>query len=1326
MQLVRSIHEFPEPIAHRTHYAGVKMVKDLTIPRRFIMQKLAVSMLNISEQLHSEAVVESARKVTAWKEFAIEASRCKGYSDLGRMLLKLQSMILQRFISPDWLQHSFDSWAQQCQNAQSAESVELLKEELINSILWNEVGALWNAPVQPQLNSEWKTWKQEVMKWFSMSHPLASGRETGQQSSDDSTVADVHISRKRPKLEVRRADMYVPQVQSQEPHGVPPQDNTVEIETEFFNRQGVGNATALVSEPCKTFAETHVPSEYSNGVASRWEEIVVEPDNPKLMQTTETEEMHVDGVGKKPLDPGNKYRQCMAFIEAKQRQCGRWANDGDVYCCVHLAVRSLGKVEQAEQGTPVNTPMCEGTTTHGTRCKHRSQYGSPFCKKHRLNNSQSLMDAENSSSLSVNKRMDIEKISSSETTYCKEITLAAEMQNPVGEQTVLLVEQRTLDANKNSIGKCDHSIKDDDSGDLQLCIGSSHQNNSDSCPDNARLHTLYCEKHLPSWLKRARNGKSRIISKEVFIELLRGCSSRTQKLHLHRACELLYNFVKSVLSLRNPVPRGTQLQWILSEASKDLCVGEYLMKLVSYEKEKLKRLWGLDDDKNKPVFSTGTEQAVLMSVGQESSQDVHKTVKCKICTEQFFDDEGLGNHWMDVHKKEAQWLFRGYACAICMNSFTNKKVLETHVTERHGVQFLEQCILFQCIPCASHFVNPEQLWLHVLSVHSMDFKLSGSPQQHVLSTSQASPPKLGVENKDAVEDKSTSQGELRKFICRFCGLKFDLLPDLGRHHQAAHMDPNAINQRPPKRGIHINAYRLKSGRLSRPSFNKSLGAASFRIKNRGNLSMKKRIQSSSSVSTGQIKVQTQVKETTGFGSLEEHQCSNLAKILFSESQKTKLRPNNLEILSIARSSCCRKTLETTLADKYGVLPERFYLKAAKLCSELNIEIKWHQEGFICPKGCRPFMASNHPHLMPLPSGLVESISSQVKMSSEGWEMDECHHVIDCSHIKSIPMRKEIVLCEDVSFGRESVPVACVVDENLMGSLPNTEEQKSSGRIEEYSMPWEGFVYVTERLIHPSLGLDTESKQLGCVCPGSMCYPEKCDHVYLFDNDYENAKDIFGKPMYGRFPYDEHGQIILEEGYLVYECNSMCSCDKTCGNRVLQNGVRVKLEVFKTENKGWAVRAGEAISRGTFVCEYIGEVLTDQEAKRRSERYGYEGCSYLYSIDPHINDINGLTEGAVPCVIDATTLGNVSRFINHSCSPNLVSYLVLVESMDCQLAHIGLYASRNALLWTHSWGRSTAASNNSNVGPSSDYLASHSSFYLILILSAFLLLSYLFQ
>ncbi|XP_043710754.1 histone-lysine N-methyltransferase SUVR5-like isoform X2 [Telopea speciosissima] len=1261
--LVCSIQEYPEPIAHRTRHIGVEMVKDLTIPRHFIMQKLAIDMLNVSDQLHTEAVIESARKVTAWKEFAMEASQCKVYSDLGRMLLKLQSMILQHFIDPSWLQHSFDSWAHRCRNAHSAESVETLKEELVDSVLWKDVEELWNAPVQPELGSEWKTWKQEVMKWFSTSHSIACGGDTEQQNSDDYTTVGPQSSRKRRKLEVRRADIHASQVHAVALHGVHLQTNTIEIDS-ACSKEGA-------------FTEGTVPTEHHGSMADRWDKIIVEAGNPEVIRVAEVEETTFDGVSaKKLLESGKKFHQCLAFIEAKGRQCGRWASNGEVYCYVHLASHSLGKAAKEEHSPLINAPMCEGTTTRGTKCKHRSQYGSPFCKKHKLQNSQYLMNIESPTTLGNKQESEPrEKIPGSEAALGKEIILT--YQNIIKNNAVSVVQGESVSGENIVNEKSGHPIKDCNGTEFLQCIGSYHTNSKDPCLERAKLHSLYCEKHKPGFLKRARNGKSRMISKEVFIDLLRNCSSQEQKLHLHQACELLYGYIKKAVSHRNPVPKEAQLQCMLFEASKDLRVNEFLMKLVYREKEKIRKLWSFNVNE-KLVSPSREEQIVLKPVVHVNVHSTQRSVKCKICTEEFSDGEALGAHWMDAHKKEAQYLFSGYACAICMNSFTNRKVLETHVRVKHGVQFLEQCILSLCIPCGSHFLNPELLWLHVLSVHSVDFGLPSVPEHQNLSAGEASAPKTMLVNDHAMVNNSKIQGGARKFICRFCGLKFDLLPDLGRHHQAAHMDPSSISQRASKRGIHFEAYKLKSGRLSRPRFKKGLRAASYRIRNRGNSSMKKHIQPSRSVSNGGTTVQLQVNETEGLGRLAEPQCSIVSKILFSEIKKTKPRPHNPEILSIARSTCCRVSLQATLEEKYGLLHKCLYLKAAKLCSELNIQVQWHQEGFICPKGCKPVTNSQFSSpLMPLPSSFVEPTSTRSvgSMNSE-WEMDECHYIIDSRHIKTKSKKNVTVLCEDVSFGRESVPIACVVDEDLMGLVHSIAEEGSDGQNSRCYMPWESFNYVTERLFDPSLGLDMESSQLGCACPSSTCYPETCDHVYLFDNDYENAEDIYSKPMHGRFPYDEKGQIILEEGYLVYECNSMCSCDKTCQNRILQNGVQMKLEVFKTKSKGWAVRAAEAISRGTFVCEYIGEVLNDQEANRRGERYDTEGCSYLYDIDTHINNLNGLTEGAVPYVIDATKYGNVSRFINHSCSPNLVNYQVLVESMDCQLAHIGLYASRD--------------------------------------------------
>lgn len=1258
--LVCPINEFPEPIPYRTHKVGAKMVRDLTIARRFIIQKLAVGIINIIDQLHSEALIETARNVVVWKEFAMEASCCKDYSDIGRLLLKLQSMIAQCCFDSLWLQHSLESWVHRCKNASSAEYVEMLKEELVDSIVWNEVNSLLNGHMQSD-NFEWKTWKQEIMKSFSMSHPIASGRDVVQPPDSSPLGVELQISRMRPKLVVRRAEANSSHVDTQ----CQSQSLNAETDTGFMYCNNIVDAT--------TSEIKHSGDEAPQMEADRWGEIVIEAGNTEIIHNKDINLTPTNGVAIRPFNAGNKSNQCVAFIESKGRQCVRWANDGDVYCCVHLASRFGGHSPNLE-ASPSDAILCGGTTVLGTKCKHRALNGTPFCKKHRPQNDVVVMQSTPNSK----KRKHEESSNKSETTSCKDIVLVGGSDTPLQVDPVSFVS-RNGSNEKSIIKMSEQSSKENSGTELLHCIGPVSEEANGACLESPKRHFLYCEKHLPSWLKRARNGKTRIVSKEVYMDLLRECYSREQKLHLHHACELFHRLFKSILSLRNPVPKEIQIQWAISEASKDASVGELLMKLVLREKDRLEKLWGFTADKDSQNCSSVEDPVALpIAVDNDSGHANESVIKCKICSNNFSDDRTLGEHWMDSHRKEAQWLFRGYACAICLDSFTNKKVLESHVQERHHAKFVEQCLLLQCIPCGNHFGNADELWLHVLSLHTSSFKMPTPSQQHdAITFGEDSTQKPEPEIQVSIENiNPDNQGVSRKFICKSCGLKFDLLPDLGRHHQAAHMGANPVASHLPKRGISFYAYKLKTGRLGRPRFKKSKGAASYKIRNRAGATMKKRIQLSSSINAVELKDQIRGAEVDKLGGLVDFQCSNVAKMLYSEITQTKPRPSNLEILSLARSACCKVKLQNLLEGKYGILPERLYLKAAKLCSEHNIEVYWHQDGFICPNQCRRITVQ-HPvsPLLPLPDESRSRLALPLVSKANEWEVDECHCIVDSRHFKQEPVLRTIILCDDISSGQEAVPIACVVDENLLASLPMLLDG-SNDQSTTYSMPWEGFMYGRKPLLDRSLAVNAESLQLGCACVHSTCSSETCDHVYLFDNDYEDAKDKYGKPMKGRFPYDDKGRIILEEGYMVYECNQNCHCSRSCQNRVLQNGVQVKVEVYKTEEKGWAVRACEQILHGAFVCEYIGEIIDEQEATIRRKRYGEEGCSYLYEIDAYCNDMSRLIEEQDPYVIDATTYGNVSRYINHSCLPNLTNHQVIVESMDCQLAHIGLYASRD--------------------------------------------------
>ena len=49
---------------------------------------------------------------------------------------------------------------------------------------------------------------------------------------------------------------------------------------------------------------------------------------------------------------------------------------------------------------------------------------------------------------------------------------------------------------------------------------------------------------------------------------------------------------------------------------------------------------------------------------------------------------------------------------------------------------------------------------------------------------------------------------------------------------------------------------------------------------------------------------------------------------------------------------------------------------------------------------------------------------------------------------------------------------------------------------------------------------------------------------------------------------------------------------------------MKLCIYRTSNGcGWGVKALENIKKGSFVVDYVGEVITNEEAEERGKKYG---------------------------------------------------------------------------------------------------------------------------
>ncbi|XP_017781976.1 PREDICTED: histone-lysine N-methyltransferase eggless isoform X1 [Nicrophorus vespilloides] len=186
--------------------------------------------------------------------------------------------------------------------------------------------------------------------------------------------------------------------------------------------------------------------------------------------------------------------------------------------------------------------------------------------------------------------------------------------------------------------------------------------------------------------------------------------------------------------------------------------------------------------------------------------------------------------------------------------------------------------------------------------------------------------------------------------------------------------------------------------------------------------------------------------------------------------------------------------------------------------------------------------------------------------------------------------------KDLSTGFEDIPIPVV---NYVDNELNNFVNYSTTR-----MPMEGV----------NLNLDTDFL-VGCDCEDDCSDKSKCScwQLTLQGTKYLNkTKTSIG------YNYRRLNEPVFTG---IYECNSMCKCSKTCLNRVVQNPLQHKLQVFKTVNRGWGIRCINDIPQGSFICIYAGALLTEQMANEGGKNYGDE---YLAELD-YIESVEGFKE-----------------------------------------------------------------------------------------------------
>ncbi|XAR55835.1 Histone-lysine N-methyltransferase [Bertholletia excelsa] len=234
-----------------------------------------------------------------------------------------------------------------------------------------------------------------------------------------------------------------------------------------------------------------------------------------------------------------------------------------------------------------------------------------------------------------------------------------------------------------------------------------------------------------------------------------------------------------------------------------------------------------------------------------------------------------------------------------------------------------------------------------------------------------------------------------------------------------------------------------------------------------------------------------------------------------------------------------------------------------------------------------------------------------------------------------------VILPDLTSGAENLPVSLVND---------VDDEKGPAY----------FTYIPSLKYTKPGNLPQPS--LSCTCRGG-CQPGDLNCPCIQKNG-------------GALPYTSLG-VLLSYKSLVYECGPSCLCPPNCRNRISQAGLKVRLEVFKTKDKGWGLRSWDPIRSGAFICEYAGEVID----RSTEEDFGSEnGDNYIFDTSRRFEPVEFMpgSDGNFPKLpfrlrISAKNGGNVARFMNHSCTPNVYWQPVLRESNNESYLHVAFFA-----------------------------------------------------
>jgi len=148
---------------------------------------------------------------------------------------------------------------------------------------------------------------------------------------------------------------------------------------------------------------------------------------------------------------------------------------------------------------------------------------------------------------------------------------------------------------------------------------------------------------------------------------------------------------------------------------------------------------------------------------------------------------------------------------------------------------------------------------------------------------------------------------------------------------------------------------------------------------------------------------------------------------------------------------------------------------------------------------------------------------------------------------------------------------------------------------------------------------------------------------------------------------------MNDIYMPFECHKNCSCScnqhkitkknsHSCqNNRSIKRNMLPLVVTRRNASKGWQLECHVPLQKGDAVVDYFGEFISTQEAIHRQikrDQQRTKNGNYILTFEEKFPKTNT----TVSMSIDAESYGSLGRFVNHSCSPNLLVGAVRQESL----------------------------------------------------------------